>query len=118
MIRGLGASSREGRSELSGASLRLGDRALRLFQRVDARLDLRQLGLRLRGAGEQLLRRGGPEAAARFRDPLELVLDRLQPAGLGFERRQEGAQGRGALADADLGLAQVRRDLAQLGREL
>ena len=103
--------------QLLGAGFGLGDRPLGLLQRVDAGLDLGQLGLCVGGPGEQLLCRGGAEAAAGLGDALELLLDGFQPAGLGLERRQEGAEGRGPLADTDLGLAEVGAHLAELRSE-
>ena len=97
--------------------LGLRERSLGVRQRIGAGLDLGELGAGRLGAGEQLLGRRRVEAAARVGDPLELLLDRLEPSRLGLERGEERAERRGALADADLRVVQLGRDLAQLGRE-
>ena len=116
-LRRLGSRRRESGADLLSPLLGLGERTLGLLQRIGACFDLRQLDPGCRRAGEQLVRVDGAEATSRFRDPLELRLDRVQTTGLGLERGEKGVERRGALPHANLGVGQVGGDLAQLRRK-
>ena len=72
------------------------DRLLGGRDRIDALVERHELGARFRGAGEQLLQRGAPEAPPRIGDPLELRLD-LLPTCPGRPRDAERKE-RSALA--------------------
>jgi hypothetical protein len=112
-----GPGLRKGGREVLHPLLGLADCPLGLLQRVDTGLHLRELGLGGGGAGEQLLRAGSPKAAPHLGNPLQLRLDRVEPARLGLERGEERVERGDALARPDLGVAQLGGDLAQLRRE-
>jgi hypothetical protein len=58
---------------------------------IEAVFERRELRSRFGSTCEQLFVGLSAEAAFRLGDPLELVLDLLQPAGLRLERREEAA---------------------------
>src|SRR5947207_469464 len=87
--RRLRARSAQLRGEAPHLLLRRAERCRGGGDRVEAVVDRAQLRLRLDRKCEELLVRAGTEAPFRVRDPVELRLDLLEPAGLGLEARQE-----------------------------
>ncbi len=99
------------------ARLRLGELPRGDLGRVGTVLESRELCPRLLAPHEQLLVRLAAEAALRLRDPVELGLELFEPARFRLERRQEGVEIRGGLAQAKLGVPQLVAGALQLGRE-
>ena len=100
------------------ALLRGGELAPRGLGRVDAVLERGELCPRLGGAREQLLVRLAAEAALRLGDPVELGLELLEAARLGFEGRKERAKVGRRLAQAKLDVPQLVAGRLQLGGDV
>ncbi len=109
------------RAQLEGqrvdARLGLCEHARGDFSRIGSVLEGRKLGPRLLPPREQLLVRRAAETPLRLRDPVELGLELLEAARLGFERREKGVQIGGGLAQAELDVPQLVPRLLELGRE-
>src|SRR5262249_59183419 len=85
--------------------------------RIGAVLESCELQPRLLSSGEQLVVCLAAETALCLRNPVELGLELLEPAGLRFERGQEGMEVGSGLTQAELDVAELVPGALQLGGE-
>src|SRR5439155_2594776 len=116
--RGLRSCFVERAGELLDAPLGGCDALCCCGKRICPGLDGRELVPGLGCAIEQLLVGRAAEAPLRFRDPVELPLDVLEPVGFGLEGGEKGSEIRCGLPKAELDVSELVAGAFELRREV